>query len=58
MNTTEFMCFLRLKRHILSRQEYKVLKGQAVSGDVVGAIKGLNKLIRRAERNGELANGR
>jgi hypothetical protein len=39
----------RLKRHkgILSRQNIKTLRGQALSGDIEGARKGLNKILTR-----------
>lgn len=33
-------------RGLISEQKLKTLRGQAISGDAKGAIKGLNKLIR------------
>lgn len=34
------------KKH-LTKQQYRTIKGQIIAGDVEGATKGLNKLIRR-----------
>lgn len=38
-----------LKRHDedLTQQEYKTLRGQALAGDVEGAIKGLERILSR-----------
>ena len=38
-----------LKKHKdqLTKQQYKTLKGQAIAGDTQGAIKGLNRLLKR-----------
>jgi Holliday junction resolvase RusA-like endonuclease len=36
----------------LSQQQYKTLRGQCLAGDVEGALKGLEKLLRRKERKG------
>ena len=33
----------------LKRQEYKTLKGLIYAGDVIGALKGLEKIIKRNE---------
>lgn len=42
----------------LTRQQFKTIKGQILSGDTEGASKGLNKLLsNRAEKGGEI-NGR
>ena len=43
--TIEFL----IKKHInnLTRQQVKTLKGQLNSGDIVGAYKGLNKILKR-----------
>lgn len=38
---------LNENKNILTKQQYKTLRGQAVAGDVVGANKGLIKLLRR-----------
>ena len=45
---TELTKFIkRLKQSNLTPQQSKTLKGQALSGDIVGAEKGLNKIMRR-----------
>lgn len=33
----------------ITKQQYKTFKGQVLSGDVLGAAKGLNKLMKRKE---------
>lgn len=33
----------------ITKQQYKTFKGQVLSGDVLGAAKGLAKLLRRKE---------
>lgn len=38
-----------LKDSNLTRQQIKTLRGQALSGDVDGAIKGLEKILKRKE---------
>ncbi len=38
---------LRLSRKKLSRQQHKTLCGQINAGDVAGAMKGLEKLLKR-----------
>lgn len=40
---------LRLKahRHRLNWQQYKTLRGQVLAGDDTGAMKGLDKILRR-----------
>ena len=54
-------CFLmhikRLKKQVLTTQQYKVLKGQVLAGDTVGAQKGLQKLLqmRNIKRDGGVA---
>ena len=40
---------LRKHRTQLSTQEYKTLKGSALSGDVDGAIRGLKTIMERKE---------
>lgn len=41
--------FIELKKYknILTKQQYKTIKGQIIAGDTEGAMKGLNKLINR-----------
>ena len=34
---------------MLSRQQYKTLRGQILAGDPSGAIKGLGKILRRRQ---------
>ena len=42
-----FMKKLKNNRPFLSNQQYRTIKGQALSGDIDGAEKGLNLLLRR-----------
>ena len=45
-NILEVSKFIRLlKKYKLSKQQRKTLKGQAISGDLEGAKKGLAKLL-------------
>lgn len=37
---------LKEYKHILSKQQYKTLKGQLLSGDISGFRKGLFKLVK------------
>lgn len=39
---------LKASRSILTKQQYKTLKGQILAGDSAGAMKGLEKLRRTA----------
>lgn len=41
-----FLKILKSERGKLTKQEYKTLRGQALAGDVDGAIKGLDKCLR------------
>ena len=43
----KFLKVLKSERGKLTKQEYKTLRGQALAGDVNGAIKGLDKCLRR-----------
>lgn len=47
MNTARFLKDLKQYRDVLSRQTLKTLRGQALSGDMEGAIKGLSTVLRR-----------
>lgn len=47
MELNTFMKRLKTKRDVLTRQEFRTLKGQAINGDVDGASRGLDKLMRR-----------
>ena len=42
-----FMKKLKNNSPYLSKQQYRTIKGQALSGDIDGAQKGLNSLLRR-----------
>ena len=42
-----FIRKLKNCRQYLSKQQYRTIKGQALSGDIDGAQKGLNSLLRR-----------
>lgn len=42
-----FMKKLKNNRLYLSKQQHRTIKGQALSGDIDGAEKGLNSLLRR-----------
>jgi len=42
-----FMKQLNQNKNILTKQQYKTLRGQAVAGDIVGANKGLIKILQR-----------
>lgn len=41
----------------ISKQQYKTLRGQCLAGDVEGALKGLEKILRRKEQKGVKKNG-
>lgn len=38
---------IRQHKYMLTKQQYRTLKGQAIAGDHEGALKGLDKLLRR-----------
>lgn len=42
-----FMRKLKNSRPYLTKQQYRTIKGQALSGDIDGAEKGLNSLLSR-----------
>lgn len=44
---TEFMEILKVNKGNLTRQQFRTIKGQAFSGDIKGAEKGLYKLLER-----------
>jgi len=47
---TEINKFIKeLKKHEFSKQQFKTLKGQAATGDIIGARKGLDKILKRME---------
>lgn len=43
----DFLAVLFDFRMVLTRQEFKMLRGQALSGDVSGALKGLCRITER-----------
>lgn len=45
--TTVFLKRLKIFKKVLTAQERKTLKGQALSGDIEGAKKGLDKLLKQ-----------
>lgn len=61
MNYIEISAFVKsLKKYQnqLSKQQLKVLRGQALSGELAGAKKGLIKLLRREKLYGDAENPR
>lgn len=44
---SDFMKLLKSNKDNLTRQQYKTVRGQALSGDIDGARKGLAKLLKR-----------
>ena len=47
--TAAALVLLRNARPLLSKQQYKTLRGQILAGDPRGAIKGLGKILRRRQ---------
>ena len=41
---------LRRERQSLTAQQFRTLKGQILAGDVVGAEKGLARILRRVDK--------
>lgn len=48
MDAQTAMNEIRKYRKLLTMQQKRTLKGQVLSGDIEGAMRGLDKLIRRA----------
>lgn len=46
----EALLKLKAYRTMLTEQQYKVLRGQVLSGDTEGAMKGLQRLRRRVKK--------
>lgn len=44
---------IRKNKHLLTTQQMRTLKGQVISGDVDGAMKGMNKIMRRFALDGD-----
>lgn len=40
---------LKNAKHLLTKQQYKTLRGQILAGDSDGAIKGLGRILRRRD---------
>ena len=55
MELIQIMMLKKLRKYgkYLTRQQFKTIKGQILSGDTEGASKGLNKLLEKAEKGGE-----
>ncbi len=50
INYTDINKFIKeLKKYELPKQQFKTLQGQAVAGDIIGARKGLDKILKRLE---------
>ena len=47
IDTPKAFHFLRMSRKKLNRQQYKTLCGQINAGDIDGAMRGLEKLLKR-----------
>lgn len=57
MQLMQIVLLKKLKKYgkYLTRQQYRTIKGQILSGDTEGASKGLNKLLSiQAEKGGEM----
>ena len=50
MSKEEFLRHLKAYRNMLPRQTILTLRGQALSGDVEGAIRGLAQLLKNKSR--------
>lgn len=44
---TDFLNKLKSKKEFLTKQQLRTLKGQALSGNISGAEKGLQKLLKK-----------
>lgn len=52
----QFVKSLATHRNKLSKQQIKTLRGQALSGDLEGAHRGLEKIMKRTVPNGNTKN--
>lgn len=41
---------LKANRHEMTEQQYRTLRGQVLSGDDAGALKGLRRILRRGRQ--------
>ena len=48
--TIEALNLLKANRHRLTKQQIGTLKGQALAGDPVGAMKGLQNILDRKQK--------
>ena len=48
------VCRLKAYRRVLTHQQYNTLKGQILSGDSVGAMRGLDNILQRRKERGSL----
>lgn len=53
MDRKDFLKKLKTQKKYLTAQQYRTIKGQALAGDVVGADKGLEKLMERNRKQWE-----
>ena len=53
MDRKDFLKKLKIQKKYLTAQQYRTIKGQALAGDVVGADKGLEKLMERNRKQWE-----
>ena len=54
MDVSSALKEIRKHRKLLSTQQMRTLKGQALSGNVDAAMRGLGKLINRTKMSGHL----
>ena len=47
MSLADFMRLLKGNREKLTRQQFSTIRGQAISGNIEGAKKGLDRVLRR-----------
>jgi hypothetical protein len=47
----EFISKLKIYKSILTKQQFKTLRGQALKGELEAAEKGLKKLLKRENMN-------
>lgn len=52
LETKVFLKRLKIFKKVLTVQERKTLQGQAISGDLAGAKKGLDKILKREREKG------
>lgn len=46
------VCRLKAYRRVLTNQQYQTLKGQILSGDAAGAMRGLESILQRRKERG------